>query len=303
MKVPYFIGFFLTAILCIQCSSDDATPSDPGDKNEEEVQELNYRLSKIDLNHSADQPYYIDDFEYIYDDSGKIINIRQWGRLFEVTYPNESLIQLKQIEDNVSNADLTALHEIHLKDNTVDYITQLTITKFNNGQTVSQSDSIKYSYTENRLIKVETFTNDTNTKTVDLSYENGNIKETITTLNDRIITARYEYDTKPKITLSDAKFESPIFNISSLHYILTHDKLGVQSKNNLTSTRISYNYSLFAPGYEEINYKHVIDEKTGLLSVIEHSGRAKSDEEEAYPNYYPSRTFDDIKVSFEYETY
>ncbi|WP_062056199.1 hypothetical protein [Aquimarina longa] len=302
MKYYFFTTVILFSILFLACSKDDSSSVL---ENEKEEENLKYRLSKIDLNHASKQPYYSSDLSFGYSDNGKIDTIQIGGYIYKVSYPKESLIELNLIEENISNVDLTESHKIYVKEGKVDYISNLRVSKFSSGRVSTSSDSLHYFYDGGRLNKIEKFYNKKLDASIDLLYKDGNIVKSTTLLPilSHRHTSNYEYDSNPRIELSDIKYESPIFKFTPLYYMFTYDKLGGQNKNNLRSISIDYDYVLENPQFENIKYNHVLDKKTGLLNTIEHSGVAKCDSQERYPDFYPSRDFNDIKVTFEYEKY
>ena len=308
MKINLLTTYLLLfSTLFLACSKEDSTSNYKSEQKDEDIENLKYRLSKIDLNHSSSQPYYIDDLSYTYAENGKLNTIQQGGFIYQVSYPNESLIELNLVEENISNVDLTKRYSIYLKEGKIDYINQWNIYKFSDERIDAFSDSTSYTYNGNKLMKIETFdlgnSNHELTRYINFTYKDGNVTKSNSLISNTYCTSSYEYDDTPNIDLSEAKFESPVFRFNSLCYMLIYDKLGEQNQNNLLSKSIDYDDTLFIPKFTKINYDYILDEKTGLLNTIELSGTARCDSQERYPDFYPSKEFNDIKVTFEFETY
>ena len=293
----------LGSLLFFSCSSDDAETTSTDGKGETPSK---YRLSKIDLNNARSQPYSYDDFEFTYEaDNETIKEITRGSYVYELLY-EENLITVNLVEENMSGAEVTDLHEIHLENNKVTYVKNINVFTYTSGDVQTTIDSIKYDYHNNRLAKISSYRkNDLNyelVKDVEMVYQAGNVIETNTSRGEKTIKHIYTYDTNEKLKFSQMAYEMPIFKFTPLYYTIAHDKFGEQNKNNVLSASITYDYELFSPEYSQINYTYVLGEETNLLERIELSGTAKVDNPD-YEEYYPSKTFDDISVMLIHESY
>lgn len=299
-KLP-LLSFALMLLSLSACSSDDS-PEPP--KVIDPVVEpvvVPLKLVSITYPKGTNMAYMQDKLEFKYDDQKRVNLI---GYYLSVSYISDELIETKTLGDDISNEDVEEKSSITLKNKKITSVITNTVSKKTTGEVNSiQRDSTVYSYENEYIAKIVNYqkryiTGDGKyrlAKQMDFQVTNGNITQVKTTVDEEVVVTNYTYDANPNIVMGDFAYETPLSLIPG-YDILTYDKLGKTSVNNIVTMENVFTEVPLRISYQKISFKRVLD-KSGRISEILLSGNSIS----SNPAYYPLTNFTDEKVIFEYK--
>lgn len=282
------------------CSSDDSSKSD--EKTDPVVvAPVEEKLVSITYPRSEKMAYSVDNEQFKYDDQKRVNFI---GYYLSVSYVNDELIEMKTTGDDITNADLEEKTSIKLKNKNITSIIANRAYKKLTGETSSvYRDSSVFSYENEYLSKIVTYAKRSVDgdgiyrlkRQLDFKVTAGNITQVKTTDTDKVVITNYTYDNTPNVLMGDFAYDTPVSLVRG-YYILTHDKLGKRSANNIIAMENVYTEAPLQISYEKLTYKRVLD-KSGRISEIWLSGNSITSNQA----YYPLTNFTDQKVIFQYK--
>jgi hypothetical protein len=305
MKFPKLLFFLpLLSLVITSCSSDDSNSDlvvikPPVDLANQKLVSFSYAY---DPYIGTSRP---DEF-YEYDNTNKIVKVKEGGDVYGVTYVNPDLIEVNQLEDLYTGLKVNSKRSIHLKAGSVESIVHDEILVYDNKDEIFSvnSDSTVYMYKNEYLSNVKSYSKNNYypsyrlVKQVDFEEHNGNITKAVikSVLAETSYTINYTYDSDAYVKGSDYTYETPLFYSYYTLYSILQDKFGKKSTNNII--KIDHQYTNSAPSarsFKTMSLKRTLDTEKRLKEIII-SGTTFDDIKN-----YVGLDFKDAKATFTYK--
>lgn len=234
---------------------------------------------------SYDYPYHEnigirrDKETYEYDSNNKIVKVTEGGYAYGITYVSADLIEINQLEDNLTGYKVNSKRLVHLKDGYVESIvnTEIIVSETKDEVFSASSDSTVFTYKNKYISKSETYRKNKYypvyqiTQQADFEEQNGNItKATIKTLYpETTYSINYTYDTEPYVNGSDYTYETPMLYSYYTLYSILHDKMGKKTTNNIV--KLDHVYTDFKPysmSFKTMTLKRNLDTEKRLKEIV-----------------------------------
>ena len=306
MKFPKLLFFLpLLSLVITSCSSDDSN-SDPVVVEPPVIDLSNQKLVSFSYPYDKYIGIRRDDESYEYDNANKIVKVKEGGYVYGITYVNPDLIEVNQLEDNVTGLKINAKTSIHLKAGSVESIVKNEIIVYDDKDEIfsATSDSTVYMYKNEYLSNVKSYNKNKYypsyrlVNQVDFEEHNGNITKAVTKsfLSEISYAINYTYDADAYVKGSDYTYETPLFYSYYTLYSILHDKFGKKSSNNII--KIDHEYTNLAPyprSFKTMTLKRTLDTEKRLKEIIV-SGTTFDDLKN-----YVGLDFKDAKATFTYK--
>jgi hypothetical protein len=305
MKFPKLLFFLpLMSVVITSCSSDDPI-SDPV-VAPPVIDLANQKL--ISFSYPGDLYIGIrrDDESYEYDSTNKIVKVKEGGYVYGITYVSQDLIEVNLLEDNVSDFKVNSKRLIHLKAGSVESIVhnEIFVPETKNGISSFRSDSTVYTYKNQYISKVESYSKSKYYPTyelhqqVDFEEQNGNITKAVikSVVAGTSYTINYTYDSDTYVKGSDYTYETPLLYSYFTLFSVLHDKFGKKSTNNIV--KIDHEYTDSKPyhrSFKTMTLKRTLDSEKRLKEIVV-SGTTFDD-----LNNYVGLNFKEAKGIFTYK--
>lgn len=305
MKFPKLLFFLpLLSVAITSCSSDDSN-ADPVVVEPPVIDLKNQKLVSFSY---PSHPYIgivRDKESYEYDNENKIVKVKEGGFVYGITYVNSDLIEVNQLEDNITGVKINSKRSIHLKAGSVESIVnhQSNVNESNPEVVNTSSDSTLYTYKNQYISKVKIYSKNTFSPSyalvseVNFEEQNGNItKAEVNLVRAKFsYTINYTYDADAYVKGSDYTYETPLLYSYNTLYSILQDKFGKKSTNNIV--KIDHEYTNLAPyprSFKTMTLKRTLDTEKRLKEIIV-SGTTFDDLKN-----YVGLDFKDAKATFTY---
>jgi|GEM_PF-7133532 len=259
---------FIAAFIFVACSSDDK------EITRERKEEVFIGISPIQTHQDVDGdyiPFSWDDIGWIYEDE-KLVN-----------YSSKYGVNVKTltiVEHTANRLESFGSYETEIETETSFDVVEIEsglVKKYTiwRGSSLRHFYSFDYDYSYNADGYLESVKGTTQNVGVDdteiiLTWNSGNLVKVVNTTGTSITTYTYTYDDKDYVPMSDFSIYTPLHVYAPYPLIEFYNKLGKQSKNNITEVSIDNN-SLHFYGIVKLTYKTELNE-TGTIKQINHNG-------------------------------
>lgn len=307
MKIPKLLFILpLISLVLTSCSSDGSTSDSDVVKPGVDINPANQKLVSFSFPYDPYIGIRRDDEFYGYDNTNKIVKVKEGGFVSEVIYKSPDLIEVNQLEDNITGIKINSKIAIHLKSGSIVSIVhnQISVDEIKNDIFSTSSDSSVYAYRNQYISKIKTYRkNDYNPtyrldEQVDFEEQNGNVTKAVvqSILGGTSYTINYTYDSVAYVNGSDYTYETPLFYCYNTLASILHDKYGKKSVNNIVKMDFEYTNSKPYPrSFKTMSLKRTLDTANRLKEIVV-SGTTFDD-----LNNYVGLNFKDAKATFIYQ--
>ncbi|WP_409416965.1 hypothetical protein [Flavobacterium sp. PS2] len=305
MKFPKLLFFLpLMSVVITSCSSDDSK-SDPV-VAPPVIDLANQKLISFSYPYDPYIGIRRDDESYEYDNTNKIVKVKEGGYVYGITYVSPDLIEVNQLEDNLTGFKIISKRSIHLKAGSVESIinNEIFVSETNSEISSVSSDSTVFTYKNQYISKVESYRKSKYYPTyrlgqqVDFEEQNGNITKAVikSVLAGTSYTINYTYDSDAYVKGSDYTYETPLLYSYYTLFSVLHNKFGKKSTNNIVKIDHEYTDSKPSPrSFKTMTLRRILDSEKRLKEIVV-SGTTFDDLKN-----YVGLDFKDAKGTFTYK--
>jgi hypothetical protein len=279
MKIKKLLFFLpVLSLVITSCSSDEPTP-EPVVEPPVVVAPVPQKLVSYDYPYHENIGIRRDKETYEYDSENRIAKVSFGGAAFGITYVSSDLIEVNQLEDNLTGYKVNSKSSIHLKEGSVELIVKREIIVSETKEEVFSvsTDSTVFTYKNKYLSKTQTYQKNNYfpvyrvINQADFEEQNGNItKATVKLLYpETTYIIDYTYDTEAYVNGSDYTYETPLIYSYNLWHFILHDKMGKKSTNNII--KMDHSYPETKPGirsFKTMTLRRKLDTEKRLQEIV-----------------------------------